>query len=86
MKLFTKIKKFPETVLTAQNPESCLKKEFNTIYSDSIQMHVSNTTILNELIKSLKSNIEELQLENDMINKSLTFYRELSRKSIQQMF
>ena len=32
MKLFTKIKKFPETVLTAQNPESCLKKEFNTIY------------------------------------------------------
>ena len=62
------------------------KKDFNKIYEDSIQMHLSNTIILNELIKSLKSNVEELHLENEILNKSLTFYRDLSRKSIQQIF
>ena len=70
------------------NPPICniCKKEFDKIYKDSIQMHISNTIILNELITSLKSNIEDLQLENDILNKSLTFYRDLSRKSIQQFF
>jgi hypothetical protein len=62
------------------------KKEFNKIYEDNIKMHISNTIILNELIRSLKSNVEELQLENDILNKSLKFYRDLSLKSIQQRF
>ena len=62
------------------------KKEFNKIYEDNIKMHISNTIILNELITSLKSNVEELQLENDILNKSLKFYRDLSLKSTQQRF
>ena len=71
---------------TDQHICNICKKEFNQIYSDNIQMHISNTIILNELIKSLKSNVEELHLENEILNKSLTFYRDLSRKSIQQIF
>ena len=62
------------------------KKEFNKIYEDNIKMHISNTIILNELIISLKDNIDEIQLENDILNKSLKFYRDLSLKSIQQIF
>ena len=62
------------------------KKEFNKIYEDNIKMHISNTIILNELIISLKDNIDEIQLENDILNKSLKFYRDLSLKSIQQRF
>ena len=62
------------------------KKEFNKIYEDNIKMHISNTIILNELITSLKDNIDEIQLENDILNKSLKFYRDLSLKSIQQIF
>jgi hypothetical protein len=66
------------------NPPICniCKKEFNKIYEDSIQMHLSNTIILNELIRSLKSNIEQLQLENDMIRSSLEFYRNLYYRNI----
>ena len=75
---------------TSNQPEQHIchicKKEFNKIYSDSIHMHVYNTIILNEMIRSLKSNNEELQLENDILNKSLKFYRDLSFKSIQQIF
>jgi hypothetical protein len=58
------------------------KKDFNKIYEDNIQMHLSNTIILNELIKSLKSNVEQLQLENDMIKSSLEFYRNLYYRNI----
>ena len=65
---------------------SICKKEFNKIYEDNIKMHISNTIILNELIRSLKSNVEELQLENDILNKSLKFYRDLSLKSTQHTF
>ena len=49
-------------------------------------MHISNTIILNELITSLKDNIDEIQLENDILNKSLKFYRDLSLKSTQHTF
>ena len=62
------------------------KKEFNKIYEDNIKMHISNTIILNELIISLKDNIDEIQLENDILNKSLKFYRDLSLKSTQHKF
>ena len=61
------------------------KKEFNKIYSDSIQMHLSTTIILNELIRSLKSNIEQLQLENDMIKSSLEFYRNIYYRNIHKL-
>ena len=61
------------------------KKEFNQIYSDNIQMHHSNTIILNELIRSLRSNIEQLQLENDMIKSSLEFYRNLYYRNIHKL-
>ena len=71
---------------TDQHICNICKKEFNKIYEDNIKMHISNTIILNELITSLKDNIDEIQLENDILNKSLKFYRDLSLKSIQQKF
>ena len=61
------------------------RKEFNTIYSDSIRMHLSNTIILNELIRSLKSNVEQIQLENDMIRSSLEFYRNLYYRNVHKL-
>ena len=61
------------------------KKKFNQIYEDNIQMHLSNTIILNELIRSLKSNVEQIQLENDMIKSSLEFYRNLYYRNIHKL-
>ena len=61
------------------------KKEFNKIYEDSIQMHLSNTIILSELIRSLKSNIDEVQLENDILKRSLEFYRNLYYRNIHKL-
>ena len=67
--------------------------EFKQIYDSSndidmkgVQSKVNKQIILDSLIKSLKENIDELQQENDMLNKSLQFYRDLSRNSIQQRF
>ena len=67
--------------------------EFKQIYNSSneiemmgVKPKVDKSVILNSLLKSLKENINELQQENDMLNKSLTFYRDLSRNSIQQRF
>ena len=68
--------------------------EFNQIYHSTneeiemrpIQPKVDKQIILSSLIESLKSNIEELQLENDILNKSLKFYRDLARKSVQTIF
>ena len=66
------------------------RHEFNTIYDSSndiemrgVQPKVEKSVILNSLLKSLKENMNELQQENDMLNKSLQFYRDLSRNSIQ---
>ena len=70
---------------TDQHICNICKKEFNKIYSDNIQMHISNTIILNELIRSLKSNIEQLQLENDMVKSSLEFYRNLYYRNIHKL-
>ena len=58
---------------TEPNQHIChiCKKEFNKIYEDNIKMHISNTIILNELIISLKDNIDEIQLENDILNINL---------------
>ena len=61
------------------------KKEFNKIYEDNIKMHLSNTIILNELIQSLKSNIDEVQLENDILKRSLEFYRNLYYRNIHKL-
>ena len=67
--------------------------EFKQIYhsSNDIEMRgvkpkVDKKYILDSLIKSLKDNIEELQHENDILQKSLQFYRDLSRKSVQTVF
>ena len=67
--------------------------EFDQIYNSSndiemrgVKPKVDKSVILNSLLKSLKENINELQQENDMLNKSLQFYRDLSRNSIQQRF
>ena len=71
------------------------RSEFKQIYNsptnedvemNQIQSKVDKSIILNYLIQSLKSNVDELQVGNDILNKSLTFYRDLSKKSIQQMF
>ena len=66
---------------------------FNQIYDThhdiemkTIQPKVDKSIILNSLIQSLKSNVEELKIENEILNKSLNFYRDLSRKSVQTMF
>ena len=70
------------------------RHEFNQIYHSTneeiemktIQPKVDKSIILSSLIKSLKDNIEELQHENDILQKSLQFYRDLSRKSVQTVF
>ena len=70
------------------------RHEFNQIYHSTnkeiemktIQPKVDKSIILNSLIQSLKSNVEELKIENEILNKSLNFYRDLSRKSVQTVF
>ena len=67
------------------------KQIYNSPTNEDIEMRqihpkVDKSIILNSLIQSLKSNVDELQLENEILNKSLTFYRDLSSKSIQQRF
>ncbi len=61
------------------------KKEFNQIYEDNIQLHISNTHIFNVLVKSLKSNVQQLQIENDMIRSSLEFYRNLYYRNVHKL-
>lgn len=67
--------------------------EFKQIYNSSneiemmgVKPKIDNKYIIDSLIKSLKDNVEELQHENDILQKSLQFYRDLSRKSVQTMF
>ena len=66
---------------------------FNQIYDtkhdiemNQIQPKVDTKIVIHSLIQSLKSNIDELRLENDILKRSLEFYRDLSRKSVQTMF
>jgi hypothetical protein len=61
------------------------KKEFNQLYEHKIQMHIANTHILNELVKSLKSNVQQLQMENDILKRSLEFYRNLYYRNIHKL-
>jgi hypothetical protein len=72
---------------TDQHICNICKIEFNQIYEDNIQLHVSNAhnIILNELINSLKSNVQQLQLENKMIRQSLEFYRNLYYRNIHKL-
>ncbi len=70
---------------TDQHICNICKKQFNQIYEDNIQLHVSNAHILNELINSLKSNVQQLQLENNMIRQSLEFYRNLYYRNIHKL-
>ena len=58
----------------------------NDIEMEGVKPKIDKKYIIDSLIKSLKDNIDELQTENDILNKSLTFYRDLSRKSVQIMF
>ena len=58
--------------------------EFKQIYSpnndtemNQMQSKIDKTYLFNTLIQSLKSNVDELQTENDILKKSLEFYRNL---------
>ena len=62
------------------------KKEFNHLYEENVKMHVSNTYILNELVnKSLKSNVQQLQMENDIIRTSLDFSKNLCYRNVYKL-
>ena len=66
--------------------------EFKQIYSpnndfkmNQMKPKVDKTNLFNSLIQSLKDNIEELQTENDILKRSLEFYRNLYYRNIQKL-
>ena len=66
--------------------------DFNQIYSSNndfeinqMKPKVDKTNLFNSLIQSLKDNIEELQTENDILKKSLEFYRNLYYRNVHKL-
>ena len=66
--------------------------EFHQIYSQNndvemnqIQPKTDRTHLFNSLIQSLKDNIDELQTENNILKRSLEFYRNLYYRNIHKL-
>jgi hypothetical protein len=67
-------------------------REFHQIYTpnndvemNQIQPKNDRTHLFNSLIQSLKDNIDELQTENNIIKRSLEFYRNLYYRNIHKL-
>ena len=65
---------------------------FNQIYDTKhdiemkkIQPKIDTKIVIHSLIQSLKSNIDELQLENDILKRSLDFYRNLYYRNVHKL-
>lgn len=50
-----------------------------------IQPKIDKNYIIDSLIKSLKDNVEQLQLENDILQNSLNFYRNIYHRNIHKL-
>ena len=80
-------------------PKSCIcricRSEFNQIYDSShdIEMKPINQQppkldkqiILSSLIQALKSNVDELEQENQLLKSSLEFYRNIYYRNIEKL-
>ncbi len=67
-------------------------REFHQIYTpnndvemNQIQPKNDRTHLFNSLIQSLKDNIDELQTENNILKRSLEFYRNLYYRNIHKL-
>ena len=67
-------------------------REFHQIYTQNndvemsqIQPKTDRTHLFNSLIQSLKDNIDELQTENNILKRSLEFYRNLYYRNIHKL-